>query len=76
MIRVTVELVSFGEEDRKKTIGTLEIANDGTGDSVTGNYTVRAYDERDEWVRTKVKGHKRQLGFWVLLRLALQQLGY
>lgn len=38
MIRVTVELVPKGIESAKRTIGTMEIANDRTGDLAVGNY--------------------------------------
>lgn len=39
MIRVTVELIPKGDEPRKRTLATMEIANDRTGDQETGNYT-------------------------------------
>jgi len=45
MIRVTVELVPHGDEERKREIGRLEIANDGSGDEETGNYTGRLFAE-------------------------------
>jgi len=45
MIRVTVELVPHGVESRKREIGRLEIANDGTGDEETGNYTGTLFAE-------------------------------
>ena len=38
MLRLTLEIVPFGDESRKRTIGRLEIANDATGDVETGNY--------------------------------------
>jgi hypothetical protein len=40
MLRCTIELVPMGDEDRKRVIGMVEIANDGTGDGHTGNYKV------------------------------------
>ena len=40
MIRCTIELLPFGSEERKRTIGLVEIANDGTGTSEIGNYVV------------------------------------
>lgn len=39
MIRVTVELIPHGDELRKRTLGTLEIANDGTGTENVGSYS-------------------------------------
>ena len=38
MIRVTVELVPYGDESRAKTLHTAVIANDGTGTKNQGNY--------------------------------------
>lgn len=38
MIRVTVELIPHGMESKKRTIATMEIENDGTGNSEVGNY--------------------------------------
>lgn len=38
MIRVTVEMIPQGSEERKRTLATMEIANDGTGDQFTGHY--------------------------------------
>jgi hypothetical protein len=38
VIRVTVEMVPHGDENKKHTLGVLEIANDGTGTLESGNY--------------------------------------
>lgn len=43
MIRVTIELLPGGWEGNKREIGRLEIVNDGTGDSVRGNYYSRMF---------------------------------
>lgn len=40
MLRCTIELVPHGFEERKRTIGIIEIANDGSGDYDQGNYKV------------------------------------
>jgi len=40
MIRCIIELVPFGEESKKRPIGIIEIANDGSGNEFTGNYKV------------------------------------
>lgn len=39
MIRVTVELLPHGSESGKRTLGTLDIANDGSGNEEFGNYS-------------------------------------
>lgn len=41
MIRVSIELVPHGVEERKRRIGTVEIWNDGTGTNARGNYGAR-----------------------------------
>lgn len=38
MVRVTVELIPFGREEGKRTLGVLEIANTGEGDEHVGHY--------------------------------------
>ena len=38
MLRITIDLIPYGDEHYTKTIGLMEIANDGTGDVDTGNY--------------------------------------
>ena len=38
MIRCTIELIPFGQEDLKRPIGMIEIANDDSGDRDAGNY--------------------------------------
>lgn len=40
MVRCTIEIVPFGIESRKQTIGLIEIANDLTGTKETGNYKI------------------------------------
>lgn len=41
MVRVTIELDKKGKGTDIKLLGTLLIANDGTGDLKTGNYRCR-----------------------------------
>ena len=38
MIRVTIDLLPHGSEERKSHLGTILIANDGTGTMTRGNY--------------------------------------
>lgn len=74
MLRVTVEIVPFGDEERKRTLGSMTIINDMTGDLKSGNYSceITSYDwTRNKDVTVKVKGHPRMLGFWKLLHTAL-----
>lgn len=74
MIRVTVELVPFGDEARKKTIGIMNIANDGTGDIEIGHYEARLEDDRGTEKTVSVLNHIRQDGVWRLIRRALIEM--
>lgn len=40
MLRVTVELVPYGQENMKETLGQYVIGNDGTGTREIGNYVL------------------------------------
>lgn len=44
MIRVTIELVPLGVLEPQH-LGTIEIANDASGDKVRGNYYADLYDK-------------------------------
>lgn len=75
MIRVTVELVPWGDESMKKTIGVMNIANDGnSGDREIGNYEARMEDDRGTEKTVHVMGHKRTTGVWTLIRRTLQEM--
>ena len=62
MLRVTIELVPKGDEERCRHLGTVEIANDGTGDAATGNYAVRLAKfgrPGETWMKGAVRGFDR-----------------
>lgn len=62
MIRVTIEVLPKGDENRKRHVGTIEIANDGTGDSTIGNYIIRLAkfgSPRQTWLHGKLTGFNR-----------------
>jgi hypothetical protein len=73
MLRVTIELVPFGDESRARKIATMLIANDGTGDHRTGNYGYAfQYDDRSNDVATGViKNFPRASGAWSLVKRIL-----
>lgn len=75
MLRITVELIPFGEEDEAVTIGEVCIANVG-GDAHTGDYEIVGYEQlldgEVEWVYRKVAGHTRHEGVFQLLKEALR----
>lgn len=75
MIRVNIEMWPRGDKSRAYHLGTVEIANDGTGSGDRGNYMVRAA-RRDsplrDWRREAVKDFpRRSLGPYDLLLRAL-----
>jgi hypothetical protein len=76
MLRITVELVPFGEEDEAATIGEVCIANVGGGTAYTGNYEIVGYEQllsgEVEWIYRKVVGHTRHEGVFQLLKEALR----
>lgn len=71
MIRVTIELIPYGEEDEKQTLETLEIVNDGTGGMLFGHYDV--YHRRGEQTVNgkRVDYHPRAQGVVPLVIRAL-----
>lgn len=83
MLKVTIELWPHGDEERKRTLGTIDIWNDATGTHEVGNYTVRLSKELDQvkkkggaWRKGKVTGFARlKKGPYDLLYLALKACG-
>jgi len=76
MIRVTVEVIPFGEEKRKRTIGTMKIVNDGEGNVWVGDYDVHVEDEAREvtgkYKDFKIRSFNRSGGFWRLIGAAIE----
>lgn len=65
-LRVIVQIVPFGDEERVREIGRLDISNTtyvGTSENEYGNVC--------DYV---VRGHRRSDGFWPLVRKALDAL--
>lgn len=75
MIRVTIQMIPRGDESRARHMGTVEIANDGTGDHTTGNYKVRLSrmdSPTRAWKTGAIRGfNRRTRGPHDLLLLAL-----
>ncbi|MDD3958551.1 MAG: hypothetical protein PHO96_06650 [Candidatus Izemoplasmatales bacterium] len=71
MIRVTIDVIPFGDETRRQTLETIDIVNDCSGDTILGNYRFDAYG-----IETKsgiVKGFHRKFGALELLRKTLKE---
>lgn len=75
MIRITVELVPHGNEDLKRKIGEMVIANDLSGDHpLKGNY--QALVAPDSWTQDPamyytLKRFDRRSGVWNLISTIL-----
>ena len=73
MLRVTVELVPFGDEAKLETIATMVIANDNTGNLYTSNYETWLRDYRfskDKFAR--LADFDRGQTVWELIRRLLE----
>lgn len=77
MIRVTVELLPHGDETRKRTIGLMEIANDGTGDVETGHYRGKLIAEYTDGRPGRIENFRRQRqSVWSLIGAFLKLWGH
>lgn len=76
MIRVTVELVPFGDESRKVVIASAKIRNDGTGTPSRGNYECVFLGRRGKLIGTsELKNFpRRRLLVWDLIGQCLNKL--
>lgn len=72
MIRVKVDLVPFGYEDKAYQIAEVVIANDGTGDSFFGNYIVARKSNNDTVQFAKVRDFQRSEGVLELIKLCIE----
>ena len=68
-LRVTVEIVPFGEEDQKYEIGRLHISNYGPTNELDGNYWYHVHEAPMD----KPIKHYRDDGAWVLIQKAINK---
>lgn len=76
MIKVTVEIIPFGDVSRKQTLGIAIISNDGTGNKDIGNYEYVIGDVDFEGnliqkIQSRFEGHNRDESAWKLLAMIL-----
>ena len=69
MLRVTVEILPFGDESKKKTLRSVSIINDGTHENHPdyGNYRVEHTDGNGESFTFEIHNHVRSDGLDCLL---------
>lgn len=74
MIRITIELVPYGIEDKKEVLHVGEIWNDATGTPTSGNYCYRLKARQSNRIfkHGSIQGFPRKhLSAWYLLKLVL-----
>lgn len=79
MIRITIEILPFGFEDNKRTVGSMEIYNDATGTATRGNYVFKLFDKlgRKRFTGEIKDFPRKQLTTWDLLfRILKMIVGY
>lgn len=71
MIRITVELVKWGDERLKRPLGVAEIWNDASGTRTRGNYKFRIWQagtQKRLWKEGALKNFPRErLNTWDLM---------
>jgi len=73
MLRITIELVPHGKEEFKRTIGGINIINDGTGNTKYGNYKYELIDDLADSIKGKLKDHNRFQSVYKLLQSVLNK---
>ena len=79
MIRITVELISAVDSKRNRVLGTMEIANDGTGTVESGNYvgTLHAEYTRPDGRKGRLTNfNRRKQSVWSLVGGFLKLWGH
>ena len=79
MIRIKIELISAIDESRNRSLGTMEIHNDGSGNHDVGNYIARLHAEYTpaEGRTCKIRGFRRKRqSVWTLVGAALKKMGH
>lgn len=78
MIVVEVKLVSAIDESRSRHLGTIHIANDGTGSVTKGNYTASFLGANGGYGKVgRVENYPRKaVSIWNLIRRACEAAGY
>jgi hypothetical protein len=79
MLRITIQIVPKGDESKARTLATMEIANDGTGDLQVGHYTGTLHAEytKPEGRRGRVINfNRRKQSVWSLVGAFLKLWGH
>lgn len=75
MIKITVELFPYGSEQKKSTLGTAKIWNDGTDTKTKGNYCFQLFGKVKMLREGEIKGLSRlDKNVWYLIKEMLELL--
>ena len=78
MLEIRIDIVPFGQESRRCTLEKIQIINtvDHPRRPEYGNYIVQTDNEegRHPRVACRIKGHRRDRGYWPLIRKAIKAL--
>ena len=70
MIQVIIDIIPFGKEEDRKTLHTLNIINDGTGNEYMGNYDIQLDGDK----KRHITQFRRGYGVLELTRKALKEM--
>ena len=73
-LRVRLEIVPFGDEERTREIGRLDIFNMGRHEFGHCEYGVIELSSKEAGLHTNTVLHRRDLGAWELVRKAITDL--
>jgi len=71
MLRITIDLIPYGDEKLRRTIGTATIVNDLTGNINDGNYEYTIQSDSNCF-SGEINKFKREKGAWSLLKEVLK----
>lgn len=75
MIKITVELLPYGNEINKKILGSAKIWNDGTGTKNKGNYCFQLFGKSRKLREGEIKNFSRlKKHAWYLIQEMLKVL--
>ena len=74
-LRVKLEIVPFGDEDKAYEIGRIDVFNKGASDGIH-HYGVLVLDKNNQGMFNREIRHNRSEGAWVLIKKVLDRLIY
>jgi hypothetical protein len=75
LLRISIDIIPFGNEEHRETLAVMDIINDGTGTPKIGNYKIKYYDGNfTDCLEAEIKRHKRLKGFLPLVASAFEKM--